>query len=323
MTDELFNLAQPMGLSTALAIYEGQRPYMPQPRGGLGINAPNLRSVLDKADALLLDGYGVLNVGAEAVAEASAMLQAAKIAGVEVLVLTNGASKDTALTAQKYQTLGLDINPDHVVSSRDAMLEMITQNPHHLTSLGVADSFTDAPVVAGIEMVNLSDANVKASVDAWLSVDAIGLFGAVHWSEAWQANLEAAVAAGKLIYVANPDVTAPQTGAYSREPGFWVAKACRNMDAAAMAAQIHWFGKPHAPVFDLALRRLAAVTGRTDWDKSRIFMVGDTLHTDILGGNAAGLGTVLIKNHGLFRQGGAEEAIALSGITPDYIVDTV
>lgn len=319
MTDELFTLDQPMGLSAALAIYESQRPYMPQPRGGQGNTAPNLRAILDKADALLLDGYGVLNVGADAVAGASEMLQAAKMAGVAVLVLTNGASKDTSVTAQKYQALGLDIHPDHVVSSRDAMIEMITQNPHHISTLGVADSFTDAPVLAGIDMVSLSDADA----DPWLSVDAIGLFGTVHWSEAWQANLEAAVAAGKPIYVANPDVTAPQTGAYSREPGFWVAKACRKMDAAAMACQVHWFGKPHAPVFDLALRRLATVTGRTDWDKSRIFMVGDTLHTDILGGNAMGLGTVLIKNHGLFRRGGAEDAIALSGITPDYIVDTV
>ena len=321
MTDELFNLGQPMSLSTALAIYEGQRPYMPQPRSGLGINAPNLRSILDKADALLLDGYGVLNVGAEAVTDANAMLQAAKMAGVEVMVLTNGASKDSVITAQKYQGLGLDINPDHVVSSRDAMMEMITENPHGITSIGVADSFTDVPVAAGIEMVSLSDGNADA--DKWLSVDAIGLFGAVHWSEAWQSKLEAAVAAGKPIYVANPDVTAPQTGAYSREPGFWVAKACRNMDAAAMGAQVYWFGKPHAPVFDLALRRLSAVTGRTDWDKSRIFMVGDTLHTDILGGSAAGLSTVLIKNHGLFRDGGAEDAIAISGITPDYVVDTV
>ena len=30
-------------------------------------------------------------------------------------------------------------------------------------------------------------------------------------------------------------------------------------------------------------------------------MVGDSLHTDILGGAAAGMTTVLITDHGLFR----------------------
>ncbi|MFD1810358.1 HAD hydrolase-like protein [Gemmobacter lanyuensis] len=30
-------------------------------------------------------------------------------------------------------------------------------------------------------------------------------------------------------------------------------------------------------------------------------MVGDTLHTDILGGQAAGHGTILVTDHGLFK----------------------
>jgi ribonucleotide monophosphatase NagD (HAD superfamily) len=52
-------------------------------------------------------------------------------------------------------------------------------------------------------------------------------------------------------------------------------------------------------------------------------MVGDSLHTDILGGNAAGLKTVLVTDHGMFRDGGAEAAMKTSGITPDFIVNTV
>ena len=52
-------------------------------------------------------------------------------------------------------------------------------------------------------------------------------------------------------------------------------------------------------------------------------MVGDTLHTDILGGAAAGLTTILVTNHGLFRDGGADAAIARTGITPDIVVDMI
>ena len=52
-------------------------------------------------------------------------------------------------------------------------------------------------------------------------------------------------------------------------------------------------------------------------------MVGDTLHTDILGGHAAGLSTVLITGHGLFRQGNVEETMKKTGIIPDYMTVTV
>jgi ribonucleotide monophosphatase NagD (HAD superfamily) len=51
-------------------------------------------------------------------------------------------------------------------------------------------------------------------------------------------------------------------------------------------------------------------------------MVGDTLHTDILGGAQAGWKTVLVTDHGLLRGENVEQAIARSGIVPDYIVAT-
>ena len=51
-------------------------------------------------------------------------------------------------------------------------------------------------------------------------------------------------------------------------------------------------------------------------------MVGDTLHTDILGGRAAGLATVLVAGHGLFRGHDPLPFIERSGIRPDWIVET-
>ena len=50
-------------------------------------------------------------------------------------------------------------------------------------------------------------------------------------------------------------------------------------------------------------------------------MVGDSLHTDILGGGAFGLQTVLITGAGLFRDGGACHYIDKTGIKPDWIVE--
>jgi ribonucleotide monophosphatase NagD (HAD superfamily) len=51
-------------------------------------------------------------------------------------------------------------------------------------------------------------------------------------------------------------------------------------------------------------------------------MVGDTLHTDVLGGRTARLGTVLVARHGPFRGLDPAPFISRSGITPDVIAAT-
>ena len=51
-----------------------------------------------------------------------------------------------------------------------------------------------------------------------------------------------------------------------------------------------------------------------------VAMIGDSLHTDILGGGAAGMQTVLLTGYGLFAAGGADDMIDACGITPDWVV---
>jgi len=54
----------------------------------------------------------------------------------------------------------------------------------------------------------------------------------------------------------------------------------------------------------------------------RLAMVGDTLHTDVLGGAAAGCRSVLVTGHGLFAGMAVAPLIAQSGLVPDFIVPT-
>ena len=49
-------------------------------------------------------------------------------------------------------------------------------------------------------------------------------------------------------------------------------------------------------------------------------MVGDGLYTDILGGLAAGLGTVLVTDHGLLKGLNWEIRAVQAGIFPDHVV---
>ena len=156
--------------------------------------------------------------------------------------------------------------------------------------------------------------------DFWHKVDSFAILGAIDWTEQDQASFEAALTARpRPVFVANPDVAAPQTGHFSPEPGYWMARAMQAAQIPAHGAAVYWYGKPYRPAFDLALDRLNKLAGR-HLDRRRVAMVGDSLHTDILGGGAAGLQSVLITGAGLFRDGGADRFIAATGIQPDWIV---
>ena len=52
----------------------------------------------------------------------------------------------------------------------------------------------------------------------------------------------------------------------------------------------------------------------------RIAMVGDSLHTDILGGSMAKFSTILVTDYGFFANGGYMKAIKKTKIQPDWII---
>lgn len=311
-----FDPDTPHNTARVLALYEWLRPEMPLARAAERHHAPRLRDLLGEFDALLLDGYGVLNVGAEMVPGADLLLAEAAAAGVAVIVVTNGGSKKSTVTAAKYRNLGLDITNQQVVSSRDALEARLARPGSEIRHLGVVDTWSTLPDLPGVKATVLTPADPAA----WYAVDAIGLFGATRWDDEWQACLVDAAAKGVPVMVANPDIAAPQPHGLSREPGYWAVQARYQLGA---DMHLEWYGKPHQPIFDQALTALEETTARTNWSYDRIAMVGDTLHTDILGGMGAGLKTVLITGHGLFSNVSAADAIAATGIAPDYIVDTV
>ena len=111
-----FDFTKPMTKAATLSVYEGLRGHMPstqspqaEPRQPQ--HHDRLRDILSEFDALLLDGYGVLNIGSEAVPGADHLLEMAKSAGVETMVLTNGASKPTAMAWSKYKNFGFQLDP--------------------------------------------------------------------------------------------------------------------------------------------------------------------------------------------------------------------
>jgi ribonucleotide monophosphatase NagD (HAD superfamily) len=130
------------------------------------------------------------------------------------------------------------------------------------------------------------------------------------WTPARQALLEASLQARpRPVLVGNPDIVAPRETGFSTEPG---AYAHQLADRTGVAPE--FFGKPFRSIFDLAFAQVP------DANPARTVMVGDSLHTDILGGQTAGVKTALIADYGFFAGADEAQAIASAGILPDYIL---
>lgn len=105
-------------------------------------------------------------------------------------------------------------------------------------------------------------------------------------------------------------MVAPRETGLSKEPGWFAHRL-----ADRVCVEPVFLGKPFADIFDLALARFNNPPAA-----GRVLMVGDTLHTDTLGGNQAAFATALVTAHGSLKGLDVCDAIRRSAITPDFIV---
>ena len=116
------------------------------------------------------------------------------------------------------------------------------------------------------------------------------------------------------VVVANPDLVAPQEYGLSIEPGYYAHELMDRFPD----LDISFHGKPFPSVYD----RVEALLGNGT-PRNRIVMMGDTLHTDILGANMRGWGSVLVTGHGFLKGQDVEAAIRQSGIVPDWLIPSI
>ena len=290
-----------------LQIYQALRPVLPPARPALHQKADRLTDCLDAFDAFILDGFGVINVGMEKINGIDEFFRRAELAGKPVVILTNAASAPSAVLAEKYLRWGLPVTGQHIVSSRDALVAALPA-VHQRSEFLQLDCKT--------QLIKGLTSSANANSELFDTVKGFVFLGSSGWGEDDQALLEQSLLQRmRPVLVGNPDVSAPHPHQFSAEPGYWMARAMK----AVPGLRPRWLGKPHLPAFQLAVdkvNQLAAVSV----PNHRIAMVGDSLHTDILGGAAAGLGTILITNYGLLRAHDVDQLCAEMQIFPDWQV---
>jgi len=298
-------------LDQAFDIYSKQMSHLVEEKNNSPQYFATATEILSDFDVLLLDGYGVLNVGNGSVEGASEFVRYARSVCLDVFLITNGGSADQQSLVNKYLDLDIHFGPDEIISSRLA-LEHWLKSRNDINYVGYVNHRVDTPSVKGKIFKKLT----PDKIEEWRAVDAICLLGTIDWDQNWQSCLNDVILENKLILVANPDVVSPQSGYYQKEPGYWVYIASNHR----IRENIIWFGKPYDKIFDLAFSKILRKQKSLNLKRNRIAMIGDSLHTDVLGAQLSGIKSVLLKNYGICKNINLSEKIRQTRICPDYIV---
>ena len=296
------------GSDEAFAAYEKVRRHLPAARfAGTCEPAADLGELADRFDVFVFDAFGVLNVGDTPIPGAVERVRSLRAAGKTCVIITNAASYDRAASFAKFQRLGFDFPATDIATSRQAAEEA-----------ALALDANDRWAVLGLDRAEtglLPFSPFDAGDDPALFDAAEGFLflSNLRWTAARQRMLEESLARrSRPVVIGNPDIIAPREIGLSTEPGYF---GYRLAELGLGAVSFH--GKPFPSVYDL-VRRYHPVTSA-----GRVCMIGDTLHTDVLGGAAQGWGTVLVTGHGLFRGADYMARIRESGIVPDYIIPEI
>lgn len=267
----------------------------------------DLESLVDELDAFFFDAFGVLNLGDTPIAGAAERIELLRRAGRVVKVVSNAAGQPPVALWRNLRDMGFDLEPGDLVTSREALTLHLQRSQPRLWGV-VAAAGADLTDFHG-RWIHLGDEPARMDeAEGFLLLTALQ-----DDPDTRDRLLHSLQAHPRPVWVANADLAAPREWGFSVEPGAlaqWLARHA--------AVQPVLFGKPFSPVFDLALHRLPHGIAHP-----RVLMVGDTLHTDVLGGCSAGLRTALVVGQGVSADLDWERAIDLTGIVPHHVIDRI
>jgi len=220
-----------------------------------------------------------------------------RAAGKSILLLSNDASRLPETSSRRYREFGVALTADQILTSGHMLEGYFVEaglRGKPCIVLGTEDSrcYTRAaggvvttPDDDGAEVIILADDDDYPFLETINQAITVLLRRLSRGQETH-------------LVMPNPDVVFPNGadafGICSGAIAAMFEAAARLRDPSGKVRAIP-LGKPHAPMFQAALRRFAVT------DPKRIVMVGDQLGTDILGANRAGLASVLILT-GLSRE---------------------
>jgi len=256
-----------------------------------------LRSPFD-FQAYLFDLDGTVYLGPELIPGADAAITGLRAAGRKVMFLSNKPIATRASYSEKLTKLGIPTDEGDVLNSSGAMaLYLAREMPGACAYvIGEAPLMEDL-LAAGIRMTN-EPVRAEVVVVSW-DRD----FSYRKLDDALQALLR-----GARLVATNPDVSCPMVGNTFAPDCGAIAAA---IEACSGKAVEVYAGKPSRAMAEMALERLGVAA-------EECLMVGDRVHTDVLFGRNAGMGTALV-----LTGAGRLVSLAEAPAQPDFVLESI
>ncbi|MCF2906438.1 TIGR01459 family HAD-type hydrolase [Octadecabacter sp. CECT 8868] len=258
--------------------------------------------ISNQYDVAFVDLWGCVHNGITAYPDAVAALQGYRAAGGNVVLVTNSPRPWDSVAKQIAEMGAPDDCWDAIATSGDsaraAMFRGIVGEKVYFMGETPRDDDFFKPLSIIKNPVNIQ----KVPLDQAEGIVCCGPFDTQADVDVNRADFLYAKSKGLKLLCANPDIIVDR--GETRE---WCAGALAALYT-EMGGESLYFGKPHPPIYDLARRRYAALSG--SMSDPRIIAIGDGIRTDVLGGQQEDIDT-------LFITGGLSAAETKTAEQPD------
>ena len=266
-------------------------------------------------DVVLCDVWGVLHNGVRSYAEAADALRRLRAGGTTVVLISN-APRPHHVVETQLRELGVPREAyDEFVTSGDLTREVVASRPGvPLQHIGPARDFR---LFDGLDAPRLGAAEAQYILCTGPMPEN------VRSAEHFRDGFVAAVGRGLEFVCANPDLVV--------ERGDELLLCAGSLASLyeGLGGKVLWAGKPHRPIYELALSKAARRRGATI-DARRVLAIGDAPRTDIAGARAIGAASLLVAKgiharelmpQGVVEAAAVERMFAEAASVPDAVID--
>lgn len=239
----------------------------------------SFQKLAENYDAVLSDVWGVVHNGVVATPSACEALTRFREQGGTVILITN-APRPGATVVKFIDKVGVPHSAyDGIVSSGDVTRSVMQARPQkNVFHIGPE---RDLPIFDGLGLNFVPIERADYVVCTGLNHDD------VETPETYRALLTDIRKRNLFLLCGNPDLVVERG-----DKLIYCAGALADLYA-SLGGEVLYAGKPHRPIYDLALERVAKARGKPV-ARNRVLAIGDSIRTDLTGASDYGLDCLFV-----------------------------
>lgn len=235
---------------------------------------PHFSALASDYDVFLCDVWGVVHNGEVSFPDACDALMRVRAMGKTVVFITNAPRPGEAVIRQIAHLHVPTEAYDAIVSSGDVTRDVITHRKGQ-TVCHIGPE-RDHSIFAGLHVTFAPLESADYVVCSGLDDDEN------ETPEHYRPRLETMLKRKLFMVCGNPDLVVERGSRL-----VYCAGSIADLYA-AMGGEVLYAGKPYRPIYDLALQKAEAISGRKT-DLKRVMAIGDSVRTDLKGARAYGI----------------------------------